>query len=116
MNTRIEQLKEELAEKFDEANCVNPQRKNEDFASAIITTLAPFLNLDKPEEEWPKAGSSYWCGDSMSDVYSRKWDNDKIDQWRKATNNIFRTEAEALAHRDAILAGTVRVVVEKVNP
>jgi hypothetical protein len=110
--SRIEQLKEELANKLKLTGFAGSY--SNELASAIITTIAPFLNLDKPEEEWPKTETLYWYIDSMRDVEWREWKNDYVDQWRKASNNIFRTEAEAQAHCDAILAGTVRVVVEKV--
>jgi hypothetical protein len=112
--SRIDQLKNELARRL---TAKPTDMTNNSLASAIVSTLAPFLNLDKQEEEWPRFGQSYYCIDSWGDVCQQeRLEDDRKFDYRKASNSIFRTRAEAEAQRDAILAGTVRVVVEKVSP
>lgn len=58
------------------------------------------LEVEKP---WPQQGNEYFYNDSDGDCFSNYWIDSVIDEWRKATNNIFRTEAECEANKAKVL-------------
>lgn len=70
--------------------------------------------IERVEEKKPwnprelKLGDKYWFTSNERNklfTYPSSWQNDEVDRWRLATNNVHETREAAEAYRDAILAG-----------
>lgn len=57
------------------------------------------------EKEWPQVGDRYYFiySDGGTGNYDKWGYQTPEDEWRKASNNIFRTEKEAIAYKQSLL-------------
>lgn len=60
--------------------------------------------LESQDDAWPKEGDNYWFYYTSGDVGVASWDDDATDDNRLSIGNVFRTEAESLAHVEYLKA------------
>ncbi len=61
--------------------------------------------LEEVDESWPKEGDRYWIIDDEGAAKWSSWCGGEygVEEFRKKTNNIYRTKEEAQAALDKIL-------------
>lgn len=77
-------------------------------------TIKDIDNFDEWFEEIPKNkrwraeyNEKYWCNDGNGGIYSSTEDGHKADSYRFLTGNYFKTEEEAKAYKEYIIARQV---------
>lgn len=61
------------------------------------------VKSDAAVEAWPVVGCYYWYIDADGDAMRTGWCCSEQDKFRQATGNVFKTEAEAEAHKAYLL-------------
>ncbi len=57
------------------------------------------------KKDWPeKYNDNYWSVGSDGGIGETYYDGDRVDEWRKAIGNMFKTKAEAEAYKAKMLS------------
>lgn len=75
-------------------------KSKEQIIESLMNELKEINKEEKINKRWePEIGETYYYSHSLGLVSSAIWDNNRADDWRYLTGNVFKTEQGAKEYR-----------------